>query len=77
MQRRPLITRCIAAAACALLAPLAHAQGYPTKPVTLVVPNPPGGLVDTSARIVADSLAKVLNQTIVVDNRGGGSVNVA
>jgi tripartite-type tricarboxylate transporter receptor subunit TctC len=77
MQRRPLITRCIAAAACALLAPLAHAQGYPTKPVTLVVPNPPGGLVDTSARIVADSLAKVLNQTIVVDNRGGGSGNVA
>ena len=74
MQRRHLFA---AAAACALLAPLAHAQGYPSKPVALIVPNPPGGLVDTSARIVADSLGKVLNQSIVVDNRGGGSGNVA
>jgi tripartite-type tricarboxylate transporter receptor subunit TctC len=41
------------------------------------VPNPPGGLVDTSARIVGDTLAKVLGQTVVVDNRGGGSGNVA
>ena len=77
MQRTTFLARCIAAAACALLAPLAQAQGYPAKPVTLVVPNPPGGLVDTSARIVADSLGKVLNQSIVVDNRGGGSGNVA
>ncbi|MCD6079806.1 MAG: tctC [Ramlibacter sp.] len=60
-----------------MLAPLAYAQGYPSKPVALIVPNPPGGLVDTSARIVADSLGKVLNQSIVVDNRGGGSGNVA
>jgi tripartite-type tricarboxylate transporter receptor subunit TctC len=74
MQRRHLFA---AAAACALLAPLAYAQGYPSKPVALIVPNPPGGLVDTSARIVADSLGKVLNQSIVVDNRGGGSGNVA
>lgn len=69
-------------AACAFLAflgaGLASAQGaYPTKPVALIVPNPPGGLVDTSARIVADSLGKVLNQSVVVDNRGGGSGNVA
>ncbi|MCC2673305.1 MAG: tctC [Ramlibacter sp.] len=74
MQRRHLFA---AAVACALLAPLAQAQGYPSKPVALIVPNPPGGLVDTSARIVADSLGKVLNQSIVVDNRGGGSGNVA
>ena len=56
---------------------LTSAQGFPTKPVTLVVPNPPGGFVDASARILSDSLAKVLAQPVVVDNRGGGSGNVA
>ncbi|MES2192289.1 MAG: tripartite tricarboxylate transporter substrate binding protein [Pseudomonadota bacterium] len=53
------------------------AQTYPTKPVTLVVPNPPGGFVDGSARILSDSLAKITGQPVVVDNRGGGSGNVA
>ena len=53
------------------------AQPYPSKPITLIVPNPPGGFVDASARILSDSLAKVTSQSIVVDNRGGGSGNVA
>lgn len=53
------------------------AQSYPSKPITLVVPNPPGGFVDASARILSDSFAKVSGQAIVVDNRGGGSGNVA
>ena len=77
MQRRPFL-RTAATVAALLCAGAAFAQGaYPSKPVTFIVPNPPGGLVDTSARIVADSLGKVLNQTMVVDNRGGGSGNVA
>jgi tripartite-type tricarboxylate transporter receptor subunit TctC len=77
MQKRAFLRHAVAATA-ALCAGLASAQGaYPTKPVTLVVPNPPGGLVDTSARIVGDALSKVLNQTVVIDNRGGGSGNVA
>jgi tripartite-type tricarboxylate transporter receptor subunit TctC len=56
---------------------LANAQTYPTKPITLVVPNPPGGFVDASARILSDSLAKVTSQSVIVDNKGGGSGNVA
>ena len=56
---------------------LSIAQPYPSKPITLVVPNPPGGFVDASARILSDSLAKVTAQAVVVDNRGGGSGNVA
>ena len=65
------------ALAAALFAGATLAQNYPTKPITLVVPNPPGGFVDASARILSDSLAKVTSQPVVVDNRGGGSGNVA
>ncbi len=54
-----------------------QAQNYPSKPITLVVPNPPGGFVDASARIVSDALAKVTGQAVVVDNKGGGSGNIA
>ena len=67
----------LAGAAATLLAGAALAQGYPARPITLVVPNPPGGFVDASARILSDSLAKVTSQAVVVDNRGGGSGNVA
>lgn len=53
------------------------AQSYPSKPVTFVVPNPPGGLVDTSGRIAGDALATVIGQAVVVDNKPGGSGNIA
>ena len=53
------------------------AQDFPTKTVTIVVPNPPGGLVDTSARLIGDPLAKLLKQSVVIDNRPGGSGNIA
>ena len=55
----------------------AWAQAFPTKPITLVVPNPPGGLVDTSARLVAEPLARVIGQSVVVDNKPGASGNLA
>lgn len=60
-----------------VLSGLTMGQSYPSKPITLVVPNPPGGFVDASARILSDSLAKVVGQSVVVENRGGGSGNVA
>ena len=53
------------------------AQAFPSRPISLVVPNPPGGLVDTSARIAGDSLAKVVGQSVVIENKPGGSGNLA
>jgi tripartite-type tricarboxylate transporter receptor subunit TctC len=65
------------ALACALAfvasAVPASAQDYPTRPITLVVPYPAGGGVDSMARIVADKLTAALGQQVLVDNRGGGS----
>ena len=64
-------------AAAWMASTLVLAQSFPAKPVTLVVPNPPGGFVDASARLLSEPLPRVLNQSVVVDNKGGGSGNVA
>ncbi len=53
------------------------AQTFPSKPITIVVPNPPGGFVDASARLISEPLSRVINQAVVVDNKGGGSGNLA
>ena len=75
--RRFLSATALAAFTSLAVPVAAWAQAFPTKPLTLVVPNPPGGLVDTSARLVAEPLARVIGQSVVVDNKPGASGNLA
>lgn len=61
----------------ALAAPqLAMAQTWPARPIRLVVPFPPGGLIDNMARLVGSRLAQELGQAVVIDNKPGAGGNV-
>ena len=55
---------------------LAAAQSWPTKPIKLVVPYPPGGGTDVIARIVQEPLSQALGQQIIIDNRGGAGGSI-
>ena len=71
-----------ALASCALtgllgISNIAYAQGaYPNKPIRLIVPFTPGGVTDTSARLIADQMSKRLGQQIIVENKPGASGNI-
>jgi len=74
-RRHWLPTACLAAAA-ALLSLGAQAQTYPSKPIRLIVPFTPGGVTDTSGRLIAEQLSKRLGQQVIVDNKPGASGNI-
>ena len=56
---------------------LAMAQDFPARPISIIVPVPPGGIVDMAARLAGDPLTRALGQSVVVENRAGASGNIA
>jgi tripartite-type tricarboxylate transporter receptor subunit TctC len=68
----------IAAVAMAAFGNVATAQGYPSRPITMIVPFPPGGPTDTTARIIAERMRMSLGVPVILENVGGagGSIGV-
>lgn len=79
MQKMIKNLRTCATALCIGLvtATAAYAQEWPTKPIRIVVPAPPGGISDAVARLVAEHLQNDLKQPVIVDNKPGGSAVIA
>ena len=73
MTTRPLWFGLAAALFSICVAASAHAQNYPNRPITMIVPFAPGGLTDVPARLVAAMLQEKIGQNVVVENKTGGS----
>jgi len=67
----------VALVICGVIHLPANAQTYPRKPVTLVVPYPPGGNVDTGARIIAEPLRKIFGKPFIIENKAGAGGMIA
>jgi len=76
--RRRFLHLAAGAAALPTVSRIAWAQAYPSHPVTIIVPVPPGGVADPIARILADHLTVTLGQPVVIENvsGAGGSIGV-
>ncbi len=70
------VMQCFALCAAVLVSASTAAQGYPGKPVRIIVPFAPGGATDIVTRVVAQKLNEIWNQQVIVDNRAGAGGNI-
>jgi tripartite-type tricarboxylate transporter receptor subunit TctC len=77
LTRRRVLSGAAATLATPLVTRSARAQDWPTKPVRVIVPYPPGGGADTVSRIFFTKLGEVMGQQFVIDNRGGAGGTIA
>ncbi len=70
------VTKVIVAGALVALTTLVQAQTYPSRPIRVIVPQPPGGGFDLVARVLAEPLARIMGNPVVVENRPGGGTIV-
>jgi tripartite-type tricarboxylate transporter receptor subunit TctC len=76
MQRRRFVQATVSSAAAIVWPAHAEARPWPSRPIKLVVPFPPGSSPDLIARLVAEPLGRVLGQTVIVDNKPGAGGNI-
>src|SRR5689334_6371157 len=77
--KTPWALLALAAAALLAAAPAGAQDAYPVKPITMIVPFPPGGAADIAARPVAEAMGRYLKQPIVIENKAGagGGIGMA
>src|SRR5262245_41069591 len=76
LPRRQFLRLAAGAAALPLVSRIAGAQTYPTRPITIVVPVPPGGATDVIGRILAERMKNSLGQPVIVENLSGGGMTI-
>jgi tripartite-type tricarboxylate transporter receptor subunit TctC len=75
--RRRFLHLAAGAASLPSLSRIAAAQAYPSRQINIIVPVPPGGLVDLVARALGERLAEIWGQTVIVENKAGGNFQIA
>src|SRR5712691_12897402 len=76
LPRRRFLYLAAGAAALPALSRVAPAETYPSRPITMVVPFPPGGLTDVIARVLAEGMRTALGQSIIIENVGGATGSI-
>ncbi|MGZ5881912.1 MAG: Bug family tripartite tricarboxylate transporter substrate binding protein, partial [Xanthobacteraceae bacterium] len=76
MSGKQIVLAAVAIIAMDLNAAEAVAQSYPTRPIKMILPFPPGGPIDTMGRLVAQQMAASLGQNVYIENRAGGGSSI-